>query len=59
MNYHKDNGLLNMIRRTDPMIIYIFFSLSLLTVTLLPAVGLTLPCCRPDSREQNAVLPVR
>ena len=20
MNYHKDNGLLNMIRRTDPMI---------------------------------------
>jgi len=21
MNYHKDNGLLNMIRRTDPMII--------------------------------------
>ena len=23
MNYHKDNGLLNMIRRTDPMIIII------------------------------------
>ena len=22
MNYNKDNGLLNMIRRTDPMIIY-------------------------------------
>ena len=22
MNYHKDNGLLNMIRRTDPMIIF-------------------------------------
>ena len=22
MNYHKDNGLLNMIRRTDPMIVY-------------------------------------
>jgi len=22
MNYHKDNGLLNMIRRTDPMINY-------------------------------------
>jgi hypothetical protein len=21
MNYHKDNGLLNMIRRADPMII--------------------------------------
>ena len=21
MNYHKDNGLLNMIRRTDPMIV--------------------------------------
>ena len=27
---------------------------SLLTVTLLPAVGLTLPCSRPDSREQGA-----
>lgn len=24
MNCHKDNGLLNMIRRTDPMIIYLF-----------------------------------
>ena len=46
MNYHKDNGLLNMIRRTDPMI-------------LLPAVGLTLPCSRPHIREQNAVQPVR
>ena len=23
MNYHKDNGLLNMIRRTDPMIILV------------------------------------
>ena len=22
MNYNKDNGLLNMIRRTDPMIIW-------------------------------------
>ena len=32
---------------------------SLLTVILLPAVGLTLPCCRPHSREQNAVQPVR
>jgi hypothetical protein len=25
MNYHKDNGLLNMIRRTDPMIMVFFF----------------------------------
>ena len=27
MNYHKDNGLLNMIRRTDPMINGASFSL--------------------------------
>ena len=26
MNYHKDNRLLNMIRRTDPMIIVEFMS---------------------------------
>ena len=32
---------------------------SLLTVTLLPAVGLTLPCSRPHSREQSTVQPVR
>jgi hypothetical protein len=32
---------------------------SLLTVTLLPAVGLTLPCCRPHSREKSAAQPVR
>jgi hypothetical protein len=27
MNYHKDNGLLNMIRRTDPMITRFFLNL--------------------------------
>ena len=26
MNYHKDNGLLNMIRRTDPMIMRIVYT---------------------------------
>ena len=34
MNYHKDNGLLNMIRRTDPMIIYVNFQLMLLLIIL-------------------------
>ena len=36
-----------------------FFALSMLIVTLLPAVGLTLPYCQPHSREQSTVQPVR
>ncbi len=32
MNYHKDNGLLNMIRRTDPMINICFKSFDVVII---------------------------
>ena len=56
MNYHKDNGLLNMIRRTDPMIKFFSYLCSVkMRETAFHSWrnGLLLPEKRPIAQRQT------
>ena len=60
MNYNKDNGLLNMIRRTDPMIVHTFLLLNirqlfmkhlLFIIIVLCGIAITSSCKRESFTE--------